>query len=189
MTDLPAIILPAIQSFIEGAAEEAMAAIVEYEFESRQLYLRMWWEVGRIILEWHESAEKELGRPLPLQSFCNGVAKLLGRGERTGYLAVQFRQEFPTEQKLEELPFGKATSWRLVVNKVLPGLNAGKSLAEIAEEDRREMAVKQAGGPAILYQGPCILDCDDEGWLARFPCNTGLKAWPGDKAEVTVRRG
>jgi len=154
--------MPCIQLFIEGAAKEALvtiveyefremqlneeldAAITEYEFQLRMLRIKTWWKVGGIIRDWHTAYEKESGGFVPLEGFCNAVGEKLGRGKRSSYNAVQIRKHFPTVESLNELPFGKALSLRLIVNKIIPGLNAGKTLAEIADDDRRDMAKREA---------------------------------------------
>lgn len=179
--NLLTIIPPAIQAFVEGAAEEVLAAIVEYEFDRRQIYLKMWWSVGGIIQDWRQAAEKKVGQPVPLKPFVCNVLQRIGRSVESGYKAVQFREHFPTEESLETLPFGKAASWHLVVNKVLPGLSAGKSLAEIAAEDRKDMAERKGKKPPItLYDGPGILahlrGPRGQVWLVELPASAKLPA-------------
>ena len=187
MTNLPATILPAIQPFVEGAVEEIEATIVECEFERRQLYLRMWWMIGGIILDWQRAAEEEMGETVPLRPFVCNVLQKVGRSVESGYKAVQFRQRFPDEASLEGLPFGKAASWHLVVNKVLPGLGTGKTIQEIAQEDAQEMRQSQAAQPRLLYDGPARLDVDvDDGWIVELPDRTQLKAWPGQEIWVKI---
>ena len=205
MTNLPATMLPAIQPFVEGAVEEALKTIVEYqsretqigeeiaaaitegEFQLRMMRIEMWWRVGGIIQDWHDACQKRLGEFVPLEQFCNAVGKKLGRSKESGYNAVQIRAKFPTLESLNELPFGKAVSLRLIVNKVIPGLNAGKTIQEIAQEDAQEMRQSQAAQPRLLYDGPARLDVDeDDGWIVELPDRTQLKAWPGQEIWVKI---
>ena len=171
----------------DSMTEEMTAMLTEYEFSRRELYLKMWWEIGRVILDWQQSAEKDLHQHVPLRPFCNGVAKLVGKGERSCYYAVVFRQRFPNVESLEDLPFGKAASWNLVVNKVIPGLNAGKSLEEIGQEDREEMRKQQADKPALLYDGPGRLAVGGNGRRGvDFPEEARPHGQQGQRVQVKV---
>lgn len=169
-----------VQQFVEGAAEEVGAAIVEYEFRRRLLLIEMWQAVGLIILEWHAVAVKETGQSQPLRPFVCNVLQRVGRSIETGYKAVQFAQAYPTEESLEKLPDGKATSWHQIVNEVLSGPPA-KAKSNKAGRSKQNP-------PAILYDGPGNLALDADGeWIAVFPKGTQLRAWPGLAVRLVVK--
>jgi len=203
MTDLPAIV-PAAQPFVEGAAEEAKKLIVEYrlqeaylkeeltaaikeiEFQARWLRIKLWWNLGRIIIDWQKAASRKLGRTQPLEDFCNAVTARAGLGKESGYKMVQIRKQFPTEESLKELPFGKAVSVHLIVNKVLPGLSAGKTMQEIAQEDAKDVAARQANQPTLLYDGPAELNEYSDHWSVDLPTGVGVRAWGGTPVLVKI---
>jgi len=172
LSQLPATIQDApstAQPFIEAAAEEASAAICEYEFRRRWLYLEMWWAVGHIILEWRQACQEAIERAVPLRPFCNAVANLMDRGERTGYLAAQFAEKFPTEESLDTLPDGKATSWHTVVNKVLTGR-------------KRDYP----SPPRTFYNGLGQLDGGPHRWIVRLPVGQALDMKAG-QVHIIIR--
>ena len=173
--------------WLDHLTEEIQAIIVETGFIIRWSRISMYWRIGHAILDERErqqqAYEDNPARPKPASlryifqrvgSRLSQYSWLIGESESSLYYAVQFAGMFPDEESLEALPDGKNTSWRKIVQKVLPAGN---------EEEKRSILPF----PIMLYQGLATLHCSGQGWSVRLPVNVDVDGKSGAVVTVVVK--
>lgn len=95
------------EGWFQEMVEELKNLLTEGEFSARYTIIQIYHTTGRTIAE-HEGRAKNL---------VEETAKALGKSARLIYQCRQFFGKFPD---LDDLPDGKAISWRHIANNLLP---------------------------------------------------------------------
>lgn len=98
--------------YLDVAAEELKQLLVEAEFNSRWGLIEAYHQAGGIVL----GLETHPDNTLRKEELVQALAQKIGRGERTLWYAVKFRETYPD---INVLPEGKNISWNKVVTKYL----------------------------------------------------------------------
>lgn len=94
--------------------EECKAIITETEFTARWALVEGYHHLGKRILEDNDNFERQ---KIYGQEIVSRVTESLEVSSRTIWRAIQFAKKYP---ELDQVPGGKAVSWRRVCNELLP---------------------------------------------------------------------
>ena len=94
--------------------EECRAIVVEGEFTARWALVECYHQLGKRILEENHNFER---RKIYGDEIATRVSQSIERSKRTVERAVHFAKKYPS---LDDVPGGKAMSWRRVCNELLP---------------------------------------------------------------------
>ena len=111
-------------NWYQSLIDDCQAIMVEAEFTSRWVLVEGYHSLGLRILQ---DEHKLVSGGSTLREGLKRVSKLLNRGERTLYKAVQFAKEYPD---LSLLPDGKNTSWHKICNTYLGGVHVSHNSGE-----------------------------------------------------------
>lgn len=100
--------------------EECKAIVVEGEFTSRWALVECYHQLGKRVLEEYRNFER---RKIYGAEIAKRVSQSIDRDKRTVEKAVQFAKKYPD---LDKVPGGKAISWRVICNELLPQPKQGK---------------------------------------------------------------